>query len=347
MGMKKRKQTNESENENKKERSSLFESISKLESSDVRAAKLRRVATSRSICKSFAARSQVDIHSDLVECRILFQRALNHHGSDDDDDDNDDNDDDAKERNEKMDKSLDDLLALLLQCRKRLCLPSDHDSSNNNENESEYQRHLHNDCHNDGTSSLETVLENEYETSRSKWKKVLNKCHSDLRLRSGLAAKNGAKFKVVEQSFSEQVDAALNHERLIHFEPPPPNQKDHPNQNHDHASAPTPRHHPPSHGRVFEDGKLYQQILREFVASRAEGPDAGREAANRLERASKAADSSSMVDRKASKGRKIRYVVEEKLVHFCFPVSRNVFAAIGENLLFPSLFGGRKGTRRD
>eukprot|EP00979_Chaetoceros_neogracilis_P009856 scaffold2267_cov252-Chaetoceros_neogracile.AAC.2 len=51
--------------------------ISSLESSDKRAAKLRKSQLStETLPRSFAAKSQVDIQTNLMECRILVQRAL-------------------------------------------------------------------------------------------------------------------------------------------------------------------------------------------------------------------------------------------------------------------------------
>jgi protein AATF/BFR2 len=48
------------------------------------------------------------------------------------------------------------------------------------------------------------------------------------------------------------------------------------------------------------------------------------------------------VDRRASKGRKIRYAVVPKLVNFTFPVSRPE-PTISEDVWFKSLFGGGGG----
>jgi len=53
------------------------------------------------------------------------------------------------------------------------------------------------------------------------------------------------------------------------------------------------------------------------------------------------------VDRRASKGRKIRYVVYPKLTHFMFPVERKVVGegtgVMEEDVLFRSMFGGVVG----
>ena len=49
-----------------------------------------------------------------------------------------------------------------------------------------------------------------------------------------------------------------------------------------------------------------------------------------------------MVDRRASKGRKIRYHVHEKLVNFMTPVDQD--APMFASQLFSNLFGGQRGT---
>jgi hypothetical protein len=49
------------------------------------------------------------------------------------------------------------------------------------------------------------------------------------------------------------------------------------------------------------------------------------------------------VDRKASKGLKIRYVEIPKLVNFTFPISRESKTSLNEDEWFQSLFGGAAG----
>ena len=62
-------------------------------------------------------------------------------------------------------------------------------------------------------------------------------------------------------------------------------------------------------------------------------------AAMKKKRASNSNGGSSSVDRRASKGRKIRYTVNPKLVNFTFPVARKE-PMISDDVWFKSLFGG-------
>ncbi|GFR52680.1 hypothetical protein Agub_g15306, partial [Astrephomene gubernaculifera] len=82
-------------------------------------------------------------------------------------------------------------------------------------------------------------------------------------------------------------------------------------------------------GETYDDSEFYQQLLKEFLDKGiAQGAAAG---------APKAAKKRKQVDRRASKGRKLRYHVQEKLVAFMAPVDFEPpsFAAN----LFANLFG--------
>jgi protein AATF/BFR2 len=89
---------------------------------------------------------------------------------------------------------------------------------------------------------------------------------------------------------------------------------------------------------TFDDGEFYQQLLKELIeAGGASGAAAGGGLAARAPKRRKA------VDRRASKGRKIRYHVVDKLVGFCAPVEAGLppFAA----QLFGNLFGAGGGAK--
>lgn len=90
--------------------------------------------------------------------------------------------------------------------------------------------------------------------------------------------------------------------------------------------------------KEFDDSKLYQNQLRDFLLGKQNNAETAL-----LKRRRKKANSSQNVDRKASKGRKIRYAVIPKLVNFTFPVERsnNNSSAMSEDELFSSLFGGQ------
>lgn len=210
---------------------------------------------------------------------------------------------------------------------------------------------------------LAKQLQNEYSSLRNHWKTVLNKLHSNLTLHSGMSV-NHSKFqsKAVDVSFWEQIQSGMEHERFQHQ-----------STNSIETESDHVRH------TQFDDSKLYQQMLKDFISSsKGAGAissggllDPAQEAAERLKRAmrkksggngdidltsllteeeeeyaamkKKAAATSgataASVDRRASKGRKIRYTVHPKLVNFTFPVSRPE-PMISDDIWFKSLFGG-------
>jgi hypothetical protein len=196
-----------------------------------------------------------------------------------------------------------------------------------------------------------------------------------LNSRSGGTSVAASEFKggIVGSTFWEQVISTVEHEQ---------------------SRVPTKRKNDYDGGKLqqeqqqrptFDDSKLYQRMLTDFVSTRSSSSsttskagggisDPAREAAERLGRAlrkrsgadvdisslwgeddgtsttpggsggssSKRKKTETMVtavDRRASKGRKIRYAVHPKLVNFAFPIARPV-PTIVENVWFNSLFGG-------
>lgn len=158
---------------------------------------------------------------------------------------------------------------------------------------------------------LEEVLENEYSNAAEKMKNVLNQRHKDLNLHSGLTSKS--QFRIMDSSFWEQVESTVEYEQMRAGE----------NEGNETVT--------------FDDSKVYQQILKDFVASSASA--ASRTADNRL-RATKKKSTKKEVDRRASKGRKIRYKEIPKLVNFTFPLSRPKNSNLDQDEWFQSLFGG-------
>jgi Apoptosis-antagonizing transcription factor, C-terminal len=146
----------------------------------------------------------------------------------------------------------------------------------------------------------ESTLESEYSKCQARWTEVLNRRHQDLRLHSGLAQQQ--QFKVVDSSFWQQVENTVAHGEMRQQQ-----QQQDPNAS-------------------FDDAKIYQQMLKEFVASSNSYSNIARNDNGAVIQQSKnlAANNKKKVDRRASKGRKIRYVEIPKLVNFCFPVSKNM-----------------------
>lgn len=113
-------------------------------------------------------------------------------------------------------------------------------------------------------------------------------------------------FKVVNQSILSQVDGVLLDEQRVKR-----------------------KAHLMSDESVYDDSKFYQQLLKEYIESTGEINQ------NSLQQQRKRRKSK-LVDRKASKGRKLRYVVHPKLEHFMFP---NPKPLVDSTELFRSLFG--------
>ncbi|THG97180.1 hypothetical protein EW026_g4771 [Hermanssonia centrifuga] len=91
---------------------------------------------------------------------------------------------------------------------------------------------------------------------------------------------------------------------------------------------------------VFDDTDFYQQLLRDVIEVRGGGGEQGEQEWVRRQKASKAKRKKT-VDTKASKGRKLRYEVHEKLQNFMVPIpsSRGAWHEEQIDELFASLLG--------
>jgi hypothetical protein len=198
-------------------------------------------------------------------------------------------------------QQCDTLLSHLLSARNQLV------NSTTDNNETDYQEII------DAPEDLNKVLEQEHEACQDQWKAVLNRRHKDLRLHAGQTAKS--QFKVMDSSFWQQVEATVEYEQLR-------------DTNQDDKNE-------------FDDSKVYQQLLKDFVATSAAATGA---TSNRLQKKQKSKQRK-QVDRRASKGRKIRYAEIPKLVNFTFPLSRPNNSSLDQAEWFQSLFGGAGSQR--
>jgi len=375
----------------------LFSTLASIEQTDERATQKRKQSHQSSLTQSKAANDQVKLNGILLELRILMQRCLDNVGDGDDvvlssnngdgdgrkevqveidgllenlliarrellghemknevvDNDNEDDDDDSDNSDDDVD------YAVLIQKESG---PKNDENSNSSEEEED------DDEDDNNNNNLSTQLQNEYESLRTSWKTILNKHHSNLALHSGMSV-NSSKFqsKAVDLSFWDQVKFATSQTNQIG------------GSNAVDAAAKTKKE--------FDDSKLYQQMLKDFISQSNSGSSGGgasggkrvdpaQEAAERLKRAMRkkngveggdvdlttllltqeggssnlpnssttnvaaaTAAKKANVDRRASKGRKIRYTVHPKLVNFTFPVARPE-PMIKEDIWFKSLFGG-------
>jgi Apoptosis-antagonizing transcription factor, C-terminal len=165
----------------------------------------------------------------------------------------------------------------------------------------------HDDDHGEAISAC---LQKSYAEDRAVWKEVLDRRHKDVRLHAG--AVTSKQFRSLDASFFDQVEAAVEHEKTRFIT----------------------HHHKDDEEVVVDDNRLYQQILKDFVGSLSSQSSTANGLPLRAI-STKKAD----VDRKASKGRKVRYAEIPKLVHFTFPLSRPE-TDLETNAWFRSLFGG-------
>jgi hypothetical protein len=290
----------------KKRGRTMFDAVSQLETQDAAADKLRRTASQKDVQRSKAAQSQTKVYSCMVECRILLQRSMTTlstttvaalPGED-------------KPKTTLAVELCNNLLEQLLQARYKITNPVSTDGSV----VPNYKKLL---LHNDA-QALAQRLDHEYAECRDEWKNVLNSRHQSVRMHTGLAKNSKKTFlKVLDSSFWEQVESTVQHEELLQ------------------RSAAAAGNQNESAVLLFDDAKVYQQLLKDFVTDSRQDT-----AQQRLQQ--KGSRLKITVDRRASKGRKIRYAEITKLANFTFPVSRSAQAAtsLDEDGWFRSLFGG-------
>ena len=148
---------------------------------------------------------------------------------------------------------------------------------------------------------LEDILQEDFDGAQERWKSVLDRRHRDVRLHSGQTTAK-SQFRVMDSSFWDQVEATVQYEE--------------------------------GRDKEFNDSKLYQHLLQEFMSSSTSSSSGGTIAKPRATQNLK-----NEVDRRASKGRKIRYTVIPKLVNFTFPLSRPHTSELDQDAYFQSLFG--------
>lgn len=91
---------------------------------------------------------------------------------------------------------------------------------------------------------------------------------------------------------------------------------------------------------IFDDSEFYHQLLRELIEYKSSTDENQSEITRKFIELQKVRNKmKKKVDTRASKGRKIRYVVHNKLVNFMPPKDDSVYTEEARNELFNSLFG--------
>lgn len=98
--------------------------------------------------------------------------------------------------------------------------------------------------------------------------------------------------------------------------------------------------------RIFDDADFYQLLLKELVDQRSSDGTNGSAPTVRYT-AIKEAKTRKQVDRRASKGRKLRFTVHEKIENFMAPEDRRGWEEDAIDRLFGTLFGQRLGLKED
>ena len=94
-------------------------------------------------------------------------------------------------------------------------------------------------------------------------------------------------------------------------------------------------------GHIFDDDDFYQSLLRQIIESKTSNAASSEYlSSNKITEIQRLRNKSKkLIDTKASKGRKIRYDIHEKLVNFMAPLDRTIMEDDAKNDLFKSLFG--------
>lgn len=276
-------------------RSSIFDKLAEIDSSDQKAAKRKKNTQGASIAQSHAARSQLEQTNILVESRILLQRAVGAVQS---------YSYDELSSSSLKTKHADDAVTELMEARSTLM------SSTTGADDVP-------------AKNMDEKLQSQYEQCREMWKKVLNKRQEDLNLASGKTTSK--KFQVIDQGVWGQIEATVAHEKL--------RQKVLSEEEGSSDADEKDRY-------SFDDGKIYQQMLKDFIANGASASASSRAEAEKTQgKLNGKTSKKKVVDRRASKDRRLKYTVNEKLQNFTFPIARPV-PLIDEDDWFKSLFGG-------
>ncbi|GLD94554.1 hypothetical protein PINS_up003165 [Pythium insidiosum] len=170
------------------------------------------------------------------------------------------------------------------------------------------------------------------ESALPRFNDVLNAYTNKTNLAAGTAGNQAKKFKAVNQDILAQVESVLADPQRVKRKAHAPR---------DTSSGETTGEDNDDEDALdelmYDDSDFYQQLLKEFIESGAGG--AAQDALLRRTHRKK----KKMVNRKASKGRVLRFTVHPKLENFMFP---DPYPASGMDVeeLFRSLFGQSRQT---
>jgi protein AATF/BFR2 len=176
---------------------------------------------------------------------------------------------------------------------------------------------------------------------------IIDKWNNRVQMANGMLAQK--KFKVINQSLVSQIEYSYqNREKLVkkvHLNRS--NYKVIGKQSERVAEEAKDQHLNDYDEQIYDDGDYYQQLLKEFIDSRMQETNDPAVLAMRHAQLKRlqARKSKKAVDTKASKGRKIRYQVHEKIQNFMAPEPRGTWHEEMCEELFSSLLGNSKNTK--
>ena len=155
------------------------------------------------------------------------------------------------------------------------------------------------------SKELRASIQGRFDKCKKEWQSVLDRRHSDVQLHSGKSTQKS--FRALDTSFWQQVESTVQYEEA--------NGDD----------------------KAFDDAKVYQHMLKEYCSASSLSTS---ESVSAVPQRKASNSARKLVDRRASKGRKIRYATIDKLVNFTFPVQRPDAGNLSQEAWFKSLFGG-------
>ena len=184
-------------------------------------------------------------------------------------------------------------------------------------------------------SSLEDVILPLEATIKPLRNETMEKWQNKINAANGIA--NQKKFKVINQSIGAQIDAALNSEKvwkrtkLLRTG----SQQAASITNTDMVTDYTNNYN----DCIFDDNDYYQQLLKEFIDSRLSTSDPLMTTIRIQQLKDLQKKKKKVVDTRASKGRKVRYQVMDKIQNFMAAEPRGDWHDEMKEELFSSLFG--------
>ena len=169
---------------------------------------------------------------------------------------------------------------------------------------------------------------------------TLEKWDERIRVSSGASALASKKFKTINQSVKSQISQILaDKERLMKRTRLRRSDYSCLGENRDVRSDDPLANHDPE---VFDDNDFYQMMLKDLIESRMTETNDPIELGMKylqLKQLQNQVKRKKNVDTKASKGRKIRYQVQEKLLNFMAPQPAGTWHEEMSEELFKGLFG--------